>query len=538
MGELHQGSDSLGSVGLGKLAEAIALAADALASAAEALADAARTISDASSIINEKHSSKDFIGGKESTHTSEERDSGSDLKIDQKALTEHHARSESKQAAPTTSPSAPSTAVVSEFSKDTKRTSLYTFTGKQAPDLRLPQCKNKVEIPEPHLKPERQSEIKIVSDASELPPKSTIRNNKMPPKLSLDDDPERNLSSREASYRNYIHLDQDSDALAFIAYMIVKANRVICIAPEDIIDAHSEKLQFLTLANIYHAYVPQQFKRIAERLYTLSDMASHNIVLTPANKFILNAGSFKQLSPDCILHWGPPTSAYHYRSRVLSSLAPEARACIILVGQIEFNGVAHGVEPYSNDVLNTYFCLNSPLQLLRQKASISHYVSGSPALKSCSKPARMELANSAPPPFIAPVDQPTGGSLPAGHYYIVLDSANDKDTVPVIAYLVSRNSMTVCYVPEDKELYRYRRLIDLIINTNTLMPTSTKGKKLKPATNWPKSEKSSVLLRPATKDWFSFWSKSLEDCIVYWGIPSDLAASVQYDGAVLVSGSY
>ncbi|KAG8734867.1 hypothetical protein FRC11_003606, partial [Ceratobasidium sp. 423] len=46
-----------------------------------------------------------------------------------------------------------------------------------------------------------------------------------------------------------------------------------------------------------------------------------------------------------------------------------------------------------------------------------------------------------------------------------------------------------------------------------------KGQNLEAANNTLKAEKSGILLKSIINNWNSRFSKSLADCLIYWGIP-------------------
>jgi hypothetical protein len=44
--------------------------------------------------------------------------------------------------------------------------------------------------------------------------------------------------------RNYIYFDQDSDGLAFMAYMALQVNRIICVVPDNVLSDYSSLVCF------------------------------------------------------------------------------------------------------------------------------------------------------------------------------------------------------------------------------------------------------------------------------------------------------
>jgi hypothetical protein len=131
--------------------------------------------------------------------------------------------------------------------------------------------------------------------------------------------------------RNYIHLDELSDGLAFVAYAALQNYRTICVVPDQDLANYatlvSSELEFIAhftercqLESLTHAKVHRietglQFKQISWTSCNL-EPASFNIFITPHKKFTINAALFEPLSPDCIIYWGQPSITYY---RKLSS---------------------------------------------------------------------------------------------------------------------------------------------------------------------------------------------------------------------------
>ncbi|KAH7325329.1 hypothetical protein B0J17DRAFT_229959 [Rhizoctonia solani] len=169
--------------------------------------------------------------------------------------------------------------------------------------------------------------------------------------------------------RNYIHLDEASDALAFIAYATLQANRIACFIRDDLLDRYSQLLPSLTHSHIDRIDTTDQIKRIARTRNNFFAPTSYSIALTPASKFNASAISFKSMSPDCILFWGQPAKARQFVAQILAPLPPSVKTCLMIIGQSQFNGKTYGVEKYPSAVLNAWFQPNSPLQRLRQMSA-------------------------------------------------------------------------------------------------------------------------------------------------------------------------
>ncbi|CUA68937.1 Thyroid adenoma-associated protein homolog [Chlorocebus aethiops] [Rhizoctonia solani] len=319
--------------------------------------------------------------------------------------------------------------------------------------------------------------------------------------------------------RNYIHLDGPSDALAFIAYMALQAQRIVCVVPSQRQDACAKLLKSLTYANIHIIDTPNQYQDLSTRLGKIN-ATSFDILLTPCGEFTFNAKWVKQSSPDCVLHWSHPASGYFFTTRrIVKSLPRSARTCVLVVNESRFDGKAHEVELYPRAILDRCFQSNSPLQLLRQFAS--QLVPPSPTIQ-----ASPNTLVSKQPPQLRPLE-PSHSSgktvlFPGGHYYSVLDEVNDIDIISITAHIASNSKKIICHIPSDRDLIRFQTLMTRITTVNIIAPTILGDKRFEEMLKSFKSKKSGIWLRSTSTRWNSFWSKSLVDCAIYWGVPSDL----------------
>ncbi|KEP46521.1 hypothetical protein V565_194670 [Rhizoctonia solani 123E] len=324
--------------------------------------------------------------------------------------------------------------------------------------------------------------------------------------------------------RNYIHLDNASDALAFVAYMALQAHRIVCVVPSQRQDACAKLLKSITHANIHLIDTPKQYDNLSTTLGTLNH-TSYDILLTPCGDFTLNTRWVQQSKPDCILHWSQPANAYFFTTRrVVKSLARDARACVLVVGESAFDGKSHGVEPYPSSILNRCFQSDSPFQMLRQISSqlvplvpTVQVASRTQVLKQPSKPRPFELTKSRIRP------SGTSASPPVEHHYIIVDQASDIDIISISACIALNSKKAICYIPDSRDLSRIHMLMNRIANVAVIAPTVLNGKPFKNTLKSFKSQKSGVWLRRISSEWSSFWAKSLVDCVIYWGVPSDLA---------------
>ncbi|CAE6499677.1 unnamed protein product [Rhizoctonia solani] len=328
--------------------------------------------------------------------------------------------------------------------------------------------------------------------------------------------------------RNYIHLDKPSDALAFIAYMALQFHRIFCVVPSSHQSIYADVLKSLTHASIHLAETPDQFQGVSAKLLTPGH-AFYNVILAPCNNSWMTESRIKQLNPDCVLHWSQPASVYFFTTRrIVNSLDRTVRTCVIVVSERSFDGATNGVQLYPNSVLNVLFQSNSPFQELTQ---ISSQLLPAPAMTPvapcgptskrvpilpASKPSSSRTPN-------VPINSiSNGAALPVGHYYIVLDHANDIDIVSMVTYLALNTKKMICYIPSEKDLAKYNILISRISNASVLAPTLPKGKPSEKMVKGFKSQNSGIWLRTISSQWNSHWAKSLVDGVIYWGIPSDL----------------
>ncbi|EUC62803.1 hypothetical protein RSOL_455500 [Rhizoctonia solani AG-3 Rhs1AP] len=265
--------------------------------------------------------------------------------------------------------------------------------------------------------------------------------------------------------RNYIQLDQASDAVAYIAYMALQFNRVVCVVPTQLFGTCADsKLKSLSNANLHRVVKPGQSGKTSAATSS-PNSAPKGIFLTPCDKFIPAWGRLEESNPDCILHWSHPASLYSITTRrMVDSLPRTIRACVVVIGDSSFDRKTHGVLLYPISVLNKCFQSDSPFQLLRQKASrllpapLAESALGTQVPKRVLPPYSSEPSNSrtAHDPIYA-----SGKvvSLPIGHYYIVLDQVNDIDILSITGYIALNSKKVICHIPSDKDLAMYHRLV-------------------------------------------------------------------------------
>ncbi|KAF8685528.1 hypothetical protein RHS04_00418 [Rhizoctonia solani] len=317
------------------LATTIALASDALAAAAGALAEASRAISDASDKLNK---SKDPVPSNPIIELAEIRER-SDLVDTSTNNKNQHVIS-----------------ISSECDSEVEVTSDHFPPHEQVPEPSFFQPETTNNLRGPYTT--TVNEINDQLDPSFAPPNPTSSYTS----TLLD---AMNLYPRIPSGRNYIYFDQDSDGLAFVAYMALQANRIVCLIPDDIVDGFSKLLKSLTHANVHRADTPEQFTHILADIGPLNTNY-YDIFCTSRSKFILNAPTFLLLCPDYILHWGLPSSSYYYIA--LAKLPQTVRNCIMEIGEYQFDESAHGAQPYSKAILDACFHPDSPFEPLRKIA--------------------------------------------------------------------------------------------------------------------------------------------------------------------------
>ncbi|KEP48232.1 hypothetical protein V565_130140 [Rhizoctonia solani 123E] len=519
-------------VDLGTLAATVSQASEALAAAAVALAEAAQAISDASLVADNYHLSKDSLDVAPHTDIPKKPDSSKETEVgeDPQSQADQHGThtpimlkpyvftwglkvhrdlritSQSEPNNLVVSPSLSIISISSESSNEEEPATLVSHPNEPLAAPQLLQHDTGDDLVELHATPgpELNNKRNITRLLETMKSHPTI-----PPG------------------QNYIYLDRPSEVLAFIAYMALQANIIICVLPDHHLGTYPEMLKSLTNAKMHRIDTPEQLKYVSAKLTTTN--ASHNIFFTPCNKFVRNAARlFYALSPDCVLHSGQPSSVYY--QKILSPLSPTVKSCLMIIRGEYFNASVYGAERYPDAVVNTCFAPNSPFQLLRQVSSqlLLEASSPTPFEREVSEP-RPKVLRPEPTNIASKIPQSreqkvAPGPLPIGHYYIMLDQESDVDIIPIITCIALKSKKVICHIPGDKSLAGYQKLIKSIAEVNVLIPTSMKGKKLKAITNTLKTEKSGILLRPVAKDWSSFLSKSLVDSLVHCGAPADVTA--------------
>ncbi|CAE6512370.1 unnamed protein product [Rhizoctonia solani] len=558
MDNLGGGDYSSVPVDFGNLAATIALAADALAAAAEALAEAAGAISDASEALNSGKTPQILSGFTHTTDAPKEPSSGNELEansqsksspghVDQKDLNNQQISSQCDRGI--LAPVSPPQSIISISSDSSSEVELRPAEQLSDPcslenktsddldescDMFEPELNNKIDAfpPSPVPGPSGVHE----TGSSEIPTDTLIKG------------PQSNASQFLEMMgscptippgRNYIHLDQPSDAFAFIAYMALQVRRIICLVSSHRQEAYAKLLRSLTHAKVHCIDTPRQFDYISMELET----PASDILLTPCNNFTMNWRWIQQSNPDCIIHWTQPANIYYCTTGWAVNFLPRTiRACALVVGEQSFDGPMQGVELYPNSVLNKCFQSNSPFQTLRQIAA--QLLPAPPVIPSAPPTFKRpsDPLPSQPPTIQTPniLNNPGTASLPVGHYYIVVDRANDTDIIPIIAYIALNTKKVICHVPAN-DLTRYHTLVTSIANVNVI----TSGRKAKAPTNRLKSEVRGVLLRSIAREWNSYWAKSLADCVIYCGVPADLGnylnecnMKVNYSYLVLTRSQY
>ncbi|KAF8747636.1 hypothetical protein RHS01_11305 [Rhizoctonia solani] len=343
---------------LDDLAATIALASDALAAAAEALAEASRAMSDVSSKFNRREMPESSSTIPQLVEIGEQSglvDNSTNNK-NQHAEPELHADSQiGLGTLETTSRPSSVLSISSESDSEVEVISDSFLSHGKFQDLLAFKLKRPITCMAHVLRLVANSTIS--SHHLHLP----IRIHEYSPRYSSDkrDQGLPLLLEVMGSYpkippgRNYIYFDQDSEGLAFVAYMALHANRMICIIPDDMVDGFSRLLESLTHANVHRADTLDQFTRISTEIGPF-DMSYCDIFCTSSSKFILNAASCLLLSPDYI---------------ALATLPPTARNCVMEIGEYHFDESTHMIQPYPQAVIDTCFQPNSPFEALLRVSS-------------------------------------------------------------------------------------------------------------------------------------------------------------------------
>ncbi|KAJ1300091.1 hypothetical protein OPQ81_002573 [Rhizoctonia solani] len=495
-------------IDLANLAVNITFASSALAAAAEALAEAARAISDASGTFNEVRSTQaptdpDFRNRVEApSQLSESLDS----KVPQ---TLNNAQNEPLNSPQFERP-AGHFSPRDEASNNNKASAAFE-----------PELNNKCDVFPPLVLQSSSMRESVPAAAPTNDPMSNYQSNMS--RLSQVIEPPTIPPGH-----NYIQLDQHSDSLAFIAYMSLQFRKVVCLVSSHRQEIYAKLLKSLTHASIHCIDTPNQYNYVSTTLET-PNLASYHILLTPCNNVLINWAWIQRSHPDCIIHWTQPANIYYCTTgRVVKSLPLTIRACVMVVGGESFDGKMQGVELYPPCVLNRCFRFNSTFQQLRRMSSELPAPIVAPSIPTAPKPPLNSQFSQTGPSTPRATNIPnnlngSGGSLPNGHYYIVLGQANDIDTISMTAYIALNSKKMICHIPSDKDLTKYQNLINRVSKISITAPLLLKGKPFQEEIKSFKSQKSGIWLRTISSEWNSFWSKSLVDCVVYWGVPSDLA---------------
>ncbi|CAE6486350.1 unnamed protein product [Rhizoctonia solani] len=246
-------------VDLRSIAASIALASDALAAAADALAEAARAISDASGTpanFNLPDMSRGIINQVNAPTKSDNKD-GSETnnksgQVNQYGPADHKPKSKFERNIPATSTPKPWISISSDSDNDVDFVPLDALPDQPVPEQERPKHETNRDLPKPHDTPEQGLNNTI--DA--LPPSPGVSTANEPTavinqfvKSGRSGDSQSSISrllGAMKSYpamppgRNYMRLEHPSDAFAFIAYMTLQANRVICLIPDDLTITCSE----------------------------------------------------------------------------------------------------------------------------------------------------------------------------------------------------------------------------------------------------------------------------------------------------------
>ncbi|CUA74647.1 Putative disease resistance protein At4g11170 [Arabidopsis thaliana] [Rhizoctonia solani] len=314
--------------------------------------------------------------------------------------------------------------------------------------------------------------------------------------------------------RNYISLDKVTDALAFVAYLALQVNKIICLIPDQYMNVCSDLLKFLSRPNVYKVNTYHYLQDIYSEFGTTPGADSYYILLEPS--LLATALSLKHIPPDCFVHWGQPIKGNNHS--ILNSFPASVKICVVLVGERNLNRRVQGIVPYSDEVLNTCFRLESPFQLLCQIAARPVLGVDSPSQTSGLQSIRPPTTSNNPVPSVSSRQTQTNNPIPSGNYYIVLNTEQDRDIIPIISYIALNSKKTMCYIPSSKNMVTYKHLIE-IAYSNTILSASVTHTSIEAAVAGLKLVKGGILLRNATKDWNSFLSDSLVDCLVYCGVP-------------------
>ncbi|KAL5634364.1 hypothetical protein ACGC1H_002430 [Rhizoctonia solani] len=271
-------------VDLGDLATTIAQASEALTAAALALAEAAKPISNASPVLDDYHLSNVSLNTAPYSDMPEKPESINKAEVSEHSLSQvaDHLKDKSQSEPNNLAVSSPTLSVISIWSESSCGEEAgpfvnYPMVNEPLAAYQLSPHNTDDDLVEPHATPGPELNSKRWDSSLEL------RWNSMPPVRSTK--VSRPVSSRLQPNttrlleimkshptippgQNYVYLDRSSEVLAFIAYMALQANRIICVLPDHHLGTYPELLKSLTQAKMHTIDTPEQLRHVLAKFTT------------------------------------------------------------------------------------------------------------------------------------------------------------------------------------------------------------------------------------------------------------------------------
>ncbi|CAE6411030.1 unnamed protein product [Rhizoctonia solani] len=318
-----------------------------------------------------------------------------------------------------------------------------------------------------------------------------------------------------AAGRYWIRFHQESDAVSFMAYMALQSTKTVCIISNQkpLMSAYAKALERITKFPVFHPTdlnCLQLTDPLVQSFITYTSPAI--LLLSPDRPLELN---IMDLQMDCAVYWGIPWSAEYYRSRVLARSPLNILSCLILTtSELGLDPKSYGTIEYPVEFLKS---ISEPFKNMRNTAG--------------SILAGLKLGR-AMSTDISAVSRTSGihdthlhgrnlKSMPAGHYYVTLDSMHDLDIIPLIAYIALNSKKVMCYLPGDKQIEFYQKQLDALATVNAIVAPGKGKARVQLGIDQLRSSRYGILLRHTGGDLGQSFTKDLADCLIYFGLPSN-----------------
>ncbi|KAG9095127.1 hypothetical protein FS749_011031, partial [Ceratobasidium sp. UAMH 11750] len=162
------------------------------------------------------------------------------------------------------------------------------------------------------------------------------------------------------SGRNYIHLEENFDALPIISYMALASRKTICLVPSS-----GSLSSYKTILNAVTGL--EIFEQVLDKFVGATCGA---VLLLPFTA--IPAISRHTARVDCVVHWGWPCSPQHW-SVLATSVTPRTRLCLLIPSgqhlkpEIDSAASDYGVKRYPATDLKSFLGPESPIHEIRKE---------------------------------------------------------------------------------------------------------------------------------------------------------------------------